>query len=407
VNGNNEALSVWLDLIRWVSAFEVLIFHVRHRLLLPLGQLDHSSRSIAFYLLNVISGFGAPSVLIFFVLSGFLVGGGSLRQFKDFGHFNMLNYSASRFLRLWIVIFPTFLLTFILDRIAISAFSSSGNEIYQLDGIGSVETSLTTSVLLCNAFFMQTALCPQYGENGALWSLFNEFWYYMAWPPLMLALYCKLSYLKTFIFIVIAFVPLLLLSRIQFIGPNIFIYFTLWLFGVAAAEKSKPFISIPPIFSGTLLGISLLVWRIFSLGEVQGTNLYHEYPFDIMVTFFATNFIMTLKCAPRLALPPLSKIHSKIANFSFTLYCIHTPLINFFCAFLVWRWGVGWHMAPVGWLPYVLYMAITTICLVASYTLALFTESHTLKIRKYVLSRIPSRPFLFIAPSVRKGMSSR
>ncbi len=43
-------------------------------------------------------------------------------------------------------------------------------------------------VLLCNAAFLQTAACPQFAANGALWSLFNEFWYYMLFPPLALAL---------------------------------------------------------------------------------------------------------------------------------------------------------------------------------------------------------------------------
>ena len=54
--------------------------------------------------------------------------------------------------------------------------------------------TLTWPVLAANALFLQTIVAarnaphpvPTFGSNGALWSLSYEFWYYLAFPLLVL-----------------------------------------------------------------------------------------------------------------------------------------------------------------------------------------------------------------------------
>ena len=45
-----------------------------------------------------------------------------------------------------------------------------------------IAQALTAPVFLGNAAFLQRILVPELGTNGPLWSLANEFWYYLLFP---------------------------------------------------------------------------------------------------------------------------------------------------------------------------------------------------------------------------------
>ena len=78
---NNE-LSNFLYLLRWIAAFLVTIDHIRTNYFVGISQIQYNTiLTKVFFLITFL---GHNSVIVFFVLSGFFVGGGGLlRGFKE------------------------------------------------------------------------------------------------------------------------------------------------------------------------------------------------------------------------------------------------------------------------------------------------------------------------------------
>jgi hypothetical protein len=95
--------------------------------------------------------------------------------------------------RLYIVLIPAVLLGVVLDHLGYRLFGA-GSIYYSPTGLDLVPTHdlaqrLLPSVIAGNLMFLQGLCVPIVGTNVALWSLSNEFWYYMIFPgSLVLAL---------------------------------------------------------------------------------------------------------------------------------------------------------------------------------------------------------------------------
>ena len=82
-NALTSNLSLFLNMSRWVGAFLVLIFHVRHIILVDFKEVEH--RTLFDRGLYFVTGLGHEAVVIFFVISGFLVGGLTLDRWRTRG----------------------------------------------------------------------------------------------------------------------------------------------------------------------------------------------------------------------------------------------------------------------------------------------------------------------------------
>lgn len=90
----------WLDALRFIAAFMVLFSHTRNDFFLPWGELpseQHNPISFVFYFLGRL---GHEAVIVFFVLSGFLVGGRGFERIQK-GNFRIANYLIDRFSRIY------------------------------------------------------------------------------------------------------------------------------------------------------------------------------------------------------------------------------------------------------------------------------------------------------------------
>lgn len=90
----------WLDALRFIAAFMVLFSHTRNDFFLPWGELpseQHNPISFIFYFLGRL---GHEAVIVFFVLSGFLVGGRGFERIQK-GDFRIANYLIDRFSRIY------------------------------------------------------------------------------------------------------------------------------------------------------------------------------------------------------------------------------------------------------------------------------------------------------------------
>lgn len=111
---------------------------------------------------------GHEAVMIFFVLSGYLVGGSVLKQKHKF---EWLKYSITRLTRLWVILIPALLLTLIVDQtlqfFQPEVFAGANIEMWA-SGPDKSNYSSSIDTLIGNIFFQQTIFVPVYGTNSPL-----------------------------------------------------------------------------------------------------------------------------------------------------------------------------------------------------------------------------------------------
>lgn len=218
----HEAKFIWFDAFRGIAALLVLIMHLRALIFVDfsdgMGLLDRF-----FYFLT---GFGHEAVVIFFVLSGFFIVR-SIHSSALQNRFDAFRYAKNRLIRLWIVLLPSLILTYLIDTLGMylypNAFTYAGliqslPDISPLGKLGGIN-------FLGNLFFLQEILVETYGSNAALWSLSYEFWYYVIFPLLFFA--CLNFHSKITRVLLLSLGILLLI----FVGGSIRLNFIIWLFG--------------------------------------------------------------------------------------------------------------------------------------------------------------------------------
>ena len=87
----NRTLISFLDFSRWVAAVIVLISHLRNPLFISYGSINPEDLNIVIQCGYFITGWAGEAVIIFFVLSGLLVGASGFEKIKS-GTYSTSNY---------------------------------------------------------------------------------------------------------------------------------------------------------------------------------------------------------------------------------------------------------------------------------------------------------------------------
>jgi len=342
-----ESPSVHLDALRAFAAFAVLLNHLRDALFVDYEALArHNPLTSAAYLA---SGLGRQSVIVFFVLSGYLVGGSVLRSVGS-GSWSWRAYLLARLSRLYVVLLPALLLGGALDWLGMhmagtEAVYSGNSGMHAL--VINVHGVLTWPILAANGLFLQTIKLPgispypvpTFGSNGALWSLSYEFWYYLAFPVLVLLLGRSRSWKMRVLSC------LGLLAWGWFVGLSIFLLGLTWLMG-ASITFLPAFPARRPWTRGVAIVLAL---ALFGAGLVE-SKLLGSLPSDLVLGLAVTAMIwVTLHCAT--APLPAFYVHMarRAAHSSYTLYLVHLPMVIFLKATLhLPRAYPSWHAYLVG-----------------------------------------------------------
>jgi peptidoglycan/LPS O-acetylase OafA/YrhL len=167
-----------LELLRGLAALAVCLGHVRAFLLPPLRSGDYAWWEQGLYFL---SAQGQAAVWIFLVLSGYLVGGSVLRR-RATGDWSWSDYLLRRGVRLWVVLVPALVLTYLCDAWrgadpVVSAGAMATDVVFRHDAL----------TLLGNLCFLQDIAVAPYGSNTPLWSLAYEAWFYVLFPAALIA----------------------------------------------------------------------------------------------------------------------------------------------------------------------------------------------------------------------------
>lgn len=157
--GQGVANLVALDLLRGLAAFEVFLSHVRGGSFVEYGALPASEQTHFVAGFFFLSRLGDEAVMVFFVLSGFLVGGQIVRHVQE-KRFNLTSYTIDRLTRILVPLVPACLLT--------------GGVIWYLDGHWPPVLDVLLNMVGLGGLMVDT---PRY--NLPLWTITYEIWFYV------------------------------------------------------------------------------------------------------------------------------------------------------------------------------------------------------------------------------------
>jgi peptidoglycan/LPS O-acetylase OafA/YrhL len=316
-----------LNMIRGLSALAVLFSHVRGLFFQDLKNVVHPDSFT--YLLYAVTGLGHQAVMVFFVLSGFFVAGSAIKMAD---RWSWRKYLGNRLIRLYLVLLPALVLTTIVDQVSIRM---PLGQLYFLHPIyhfnaEPVITAISIPTFLGNALFLQTIVVRPFGSDAPLWSLSNEFWYYILFPLILISFYHRWGTVRIF-YIGLA-------AALAFLLPSgMVLYFLIWLLGAAMHLVRRPRLRAP-LLSLLRMG-SFGVFVLFLI--LARFNRLPDVLSDFCVGFsFAMWMFCLLEGAPSRIVGlrgPLctrvsvaySSFANRLAGCSYSVYAINLPLLMF------------------------------------------------------------------------------
>lgn len=352
-----RATSVYLDLIRVLAAAVVFFGHAYPQRLT--GGLPGLWR---------FESLGHDAVMVFFVLSGFVIAYAADRKERT-----LADYSISRFARLYSVVVPALALTVVADAIG-SRLSPS---LYDASWFASDLPlwRIAANLLFVNELWFQSV---RPFSNVPFWSLGYEFWYY--------ALFAAVCYLRAWH----RPIGLLIISTIA--GPKILLLLPVWLLGVWAYRivKARPVSQMAGI---ALVAASVAGYLAFRLSDVPslldgvttqwlGKAAVEELGFSkaflasyVAGILFTLHLVGIAAISHRLRLLPAERPIRYLASFTFSLYLFHYPLLYFFSA-MAEHAGMAAHR--------MLFVPASTLVVV--WALGELTERRKSTVRRWVLA---------------------
>jgi len=355
----------WLDLMRGVAALAVMAGHIRT---LTLTDYHPGNSGVAGKLFYFATGFGHQAVVIFFVLSGFLITM-SIHKAVNNGSWSPANYATDRLTRLWIVLLPALLLTLCFDRLGMLLFPDSIAYTGQITTLPDINPAgkLGWATFAGNVFFLQKIRTEVFGTNSPLWSLSYEFWYYCIFPLLFFALFRR--YENS----VRAFTLLAAAGLLWFIGPEARSYFVVWLMGSAAY-----FLHLKlnlNRFGPILIAMVVAVFICLLAGTRVG--LYPVFINDFSLGI-ATALLVALTGGQAMTASFLRRTSTFFSNISYTTYLLHMPLAIFFSSWLL-RQRNDWGATGLG-----VYAAVFVIVFLVCYVIWFLFERNTYRAKSWI-----------------------
>lgn len=361
----HQAKSIDLDMFRWVAAFAVVVGHCRGLFLGYADQIPSGSPlvTLLFKGFYFITGFPAEAVMVFFVLSGYLVGGGSLQRLRA-GRFDVYGYATDRFSRIYIVLVPALLLGLLLDGVGLLAFNGSGLYSGGSSWLPVTEADFserfTVAAFMASAFQLQGIAAPVFGSNSPLWSLGYECWYYALWGIGCWGL-SRCGAARVLALVAVAVLLAILPLKLSLYG-------SLWLLGVLAAAAPMPRVRVR-LIAAVLVVAALVTSRVIGRHDA---SLWQVFGLDALI---GATFAFLLWARRIRSLTTLSA-HERLAGFSFSLYVTHYPLAMFLAAMLNQTAGLHFSQGITAG-TVAAFVGALAICVLAAWMFSRVTEENT------------------------------
>lgn len=375
-----KAFECFLDLARGLAAITVFASHLRVPLFRGYPALPSEQQVWWVQLWYFVTGFGFEAVVVFFVLSGYLVAGFGAGRLKA-GTFRPTDYFIDRFSRLYVVLIPALVLTVLFDalgdRFTTTGFWSAANPVVLEKFQNSFIAADTPAIFLCNAVMLQSFACPVLGSNIPLWTLSFEFWFYICFGIFALSVLYPAGRWLGAIF---------LMSALALLGYGFILMLTVWLMGLAAfLVRPRPRLAAPILSLGCFLAV-LVVSRFVGTGKpVAGVQ-------DLVIIALGLSFTWVLLSFREKSPTWLARIQwpaANLAGYSYSLYIIHFPtmlLVIGLLDTLGWSGGAN-GFDPSGAAGVLTYFGVFAATLLFAYVFAWVTEARTADVRRWARER--------------------
>ncbi len=363
--------SVALDAIRGIAALVVMFDHCHNLFFVDYGTaLRSSAHPHLMYLLYAFGSGGREAVVVFFVLSGYLIGGSVFRSL-DQGRWGWKSYLTHRFVRLWLVLIPALVLCAFWDTARLALGGASGPGLLQAvhaDGV-------TLKLFLSNVSFLQSVRTTTFGSDRVLWSLAAEFWYYMLFPLGLLALRravptrARLAYAVGFVVVAV------------FVGRPLIGLFPVWLYGVLLARLK------PPKLGAMVRWVSAAVFVVVFFAFAMMPWPWRIFKMDYALGLVTLLFLWIVLSATQRMDQDTGVVRGtrKLAGSSYSLYLVHYPFLAFMSL---------WVGAQERWWPAPRYLTagagFCALAVLYSFGVAACTEWHNDAVRGWLERRLSS-----------------
>lgn len=354
----------WLDWLRFLAAFMVVAIHARGGNWVEWGRLAEASQTKLNAVFFALTRAGTECVLVFFVLSGFLVGGKLIERVAD-RSFRMRDYAIDRISRIWVPLVPALLWS------ALVAYWV-GKPVSWV-GFGG------------NLLGMQVVWFRSFAENIPLWSLAYEIWFYVLGSTVALWV---MSGSRGRIWSGIAMgVSFAVFTRLgaEFLFAWLLGAMTYWL-------CSKPRQMGLAMTGCVLIAAGYLNSQLRTATVSVDTSVWHRY----MPTAEVATVILSMGMA--LVLPYVTQLRprtvtgmrindlgTKLAAFSYTLYLTHYPLLY------VWEYYFPERYRAIDLPSSGLYLLRIASCLLFGWLLYLPFERKTSWVRRQMKRAWPAK----------------
>ena len=345
----NKELSRHLDLLRVVAALLVLFAHV-------------SDPAFTDGWIRAPSQIGYSSVMIFFVISGYVISYVAAER-----EFTLLDFAISRVARVYSVVVPAIALTVLVD-VSIINVAPTFHAKALMAQIPLYQYAKFPKYLVLALFFGDNlsgfGIRETLFSNGAYWSMCFEVYYYI-----LFAIFFYVRGLTR---------GILLVAVVLVIGPGPLAHFPLWLFGCAVYQLhrrcrgiSMPIARILFVITCAMLIVDLATdmnLRIDAQLNLLTAGWFgHHVPRRLVgdtltgalvaVNIFAARYLA-------ISFGVFGNVVAYLASFTFSLYLMHIPLLRF--------WSGYFHLGIAGTLA---------ATLVSAWLLGQITEKQKTRIR--------------------------
>jgi peptidoglycan/LPS O-acetylase OafA/YrhL len=348
----------WLDWLRFGAAFVVLVGHVRGGHFVDYGDLEQKDHTLFAAAGFALSRLGLEAVILFFVLSGFLVGGRSARKALN-GSFDLQAYGIDRISRIYVPLLPALVLTGF-----IALFRDGHVSFFDFCG---------------NLAGLQGIFVRAFGGNAPLWSLAYEIWFYLLWGGILTLAIRETLTARTLAWIIV----LLGLAVFTKLEP---VYLFCWLLGVLAYfHESKAPRRLCLIGGLLIIVLGVILSQLTSdsislnLKRLSGMLPSHSVALLVLSIGFTVLVKTVAGWEPQSAAwRTFERMGTPLAAFSYTLYLTHFAMLG------LWEALFPGRARELDFASLSLFLLKLLVCVFSAWVLYFLFERHTSKVRHWL-----------------------